>query len=109
MDTMNESLEIEYVEDTPKQENLYDCGIYVICFAEAIVEYYLMKDGKINDLKDEAWLMFAHINPLYITDKRLDIRNLLLEMIHTNSSKYEKIEPASNSPTLINDSRELKL
>ena len=72
---------IECVEDTPKQTNLYDCGIYIICFAEAIVEHYLAKNGKINDLRDESLLMFAHIDPQFISDKRKEIRSLLQEMI----------------------------
>ena len=61
--TLNESMKIEYVEDAPSQQNTWDCGIYVICFAESIIEQYLMKDGILHDLKEESPLMFEHITP----------------------------------------------
>lgn len=38
---MNKSLSIDYVDQIPKQDNSYDCGIYVMSFAEAIALTYV--------------------------------------------------------------------
>lgn len=59
--SMNDTMKIEYISDAPSQVNSWDCGIYVICFTQAVVERYL--SGGLGDLKEQSMAMFAHMNP----------------------------------------------
>lgn len=76
---MNDTMKIEYISDAPSQVNSWDCGIYVICFSQAVIEKYL--SGSLGDLKEQSVAMFAHMNPKYIEEQRCKIRQLLQEMI----------------------------
>jgi len=100
--TLNESLKIEYVDDVPLQENTWDCGIYVISYAEAIVERYLMKDGNLTDLKEESPIMFSHITPEFIREKRRDVMDLPIYMIRNHKDQlHEPVQGSHENPEVL--------
>ena len=51
---------------------MYDCGMYTILYAEAILQQ--MTVGKIQKLDD---INFAHLTPEYVTKMRSDIRGTI--------------------------------
>eukprot|EP00347_Sterkiella_histriomuscorum_P005174 403357611 len=87
--SIDKSLQIEYVEGIPKQDNSYDCGMFVMSFAEAIIMNYVSRDGKMQDLQESAPAITAHIDKVYIYEKRIEIRNLLIDMIRKHSNVYD--------------------
>jgi hypothetical protein len=58
-------------------------------FAEALVLNYIERDGKLKDLKDSSPLMLAHIDSEYISEKRQEIRLMLVEMIKKHLNNYD--------------------
>lgn len=86
---MDKSLSIEYVDDIPKQDNSWDCGIYVMSFAEAIAMSYVARDGKFKDLKEQSPIILAHIDKMYIYQKRIEIRNIIIDMIKKHNDVYD--------------------
>lgn len=86
---MDQSMKIDYVENIPKQHNNYDCGIYLMSFAESIVQNYLQREGNLIDLKEYSPGMLAHIDEKYVYNKRLEIRSILFNMIKKHSNVYD--------------------
>ena len=93
---MNQSMEIEYCENIPKQHNTFDCGIYIMSFAESLVMNYIQSEGSLRDLKYNSAAMLAHIDQVYIFQKRIEIRNILFEMIKKHSDVYDFWEISSH-------------
>ncbi len=59
---------MEVAREAPKQVNSYDCGVYVLAIAEAVLQS--PKDPK-----------FSIITPEYVTRKREDIKNTIARLI----------------------------
>nr|ACO51889.1 Sentrin-specific protease 8 [Aquarana catesbeiana] len=55
-------------EKAPVQHNSYDCGMYVVCVAEALCEQYFLGDNNLN---------FQNITPQYVTQKRKEWKEII--------------------------------
>ncbi|XP_068128686.1 sentrin-specific protease 8 [Hyperolius riggenbachi] len=55
-------------EEAPLQHNSYDCGMYVICVAEALSEQYVLGCHNIN---------LQNITPQYVTQKRKEWKEII--------------------------------
>ncbi|KAG8440255.1 hypothetical protein GDO86_006140 [Hymenochirus boettgeri] len=55
-------------EDSPVQHNSYDCGMYVVCVAEALCQQYLHVHDKMN---------LCNITPQFVTEKRLKWKEII--------------------------------
>ncbi|CDW90316.1 sentrin-specific protease 8 [Stylonychia lemnae] len=82
LSNLNQSMKIEYVDNIPKQHNNYDCGIYLMSFAESLVLNFISRDGNLGDLKYISPIILAHIDKKYVYTKRLEIRTMLYNMIN---------------------------
>ncbi|KFO88908.1 Sentrin-specific protease 8 [Buceros rhinoceros silvestris] len=58
-------------EKAPAQQNSYDCGMYVICNAEALCQGYL---------RGQPEPLLQHLTPSYITQKRAEWKALVTEL-----------------------------
>jgi Ulp1 family protease len=66
---LEDSYVVVPLNDIPKQTNSYDCGIYVLMYAEAILQAYLDKHN-LELLEENSIAFFDHITPKFITKKR---------------------------------------
>ncbi|KAM3926089.1 sentrin-specific protease 8 isoform 1-T3 [Leptodactylus fuscus] len=55
-------------EATPAQHNSYDCGMYVVCVAQALCEQYFRGCNNLN---------LQNITPTYVTQKRTEWKDII--------------------------------
>ncbi|XP_040269616.1 sentrin-specific protease 8 [Bufo bufo] len=55
-------------EEAPAQHNSYDCGMYVVCVAQALCEQYFRGCNKLN---------LQNITPQYVTEKRTEWKEII--------------------------------
>ncbi|XP_056425274.1 sentrin-specific protease 8 isoform X2 [Hyla sarda] len=58
-------------EDAPAQHNSYDCGMYVVCVAQALCEQYFRGCNNLN---------LENITPQYVTQKRAEWKEIIREL-----------------------------
>uniref|UniRef100_V9LA53 Sentrin-specific protease 8 n=1 Tax=Callorhinchus milii TaxID=7868 RepID=V9LA53_CALMI len=64
--------EVPFVEESaPVQQNSYDCGMYVMCNAEALCQHYLRGDER---------SLQQVVTPAHITQKRVSWKNLIEQL-----------------------------
>ncbi|CAK9826586.1 Sentrin-specific protease 8 [Anthophora retusa] len=64
--------------DCPQQDNCYDCGVYVLCFADVITEN-IIKHGRVDG--DD----YSQVKKLVCT-KRTELLNLINELKHKSNT-----------------------
>lgn len=67
--------------DTPKQENGYDCGAYVLAFAESLCEH--LASGR------KGTVDLSNITPGYITQFRRRLHDIILQKAELYKSKQQ--------------------
>ncbi|XP_075711266.1 sentrin-specific protease 8 [Rhinoderma darwinii] len=55
-------------EEAPMQHNSYDCGMYVVCVAQALCEHYFRDCNNLN---------LQNITPQYVTQKRTEWKEII--------------------------------
>ncbi|KRX09680.1 hypothetical protein PPERSA_02552 [Pseudocohnilembus persalinus] len=73
-----EKINIQINSSTPKQENGFDCGIFVLTFSEFILNW--IEKNKYSDTIQNIELMKSHTNQSVVSKKRQQIHQFILKL-----------------------------
>ena len=71
---LNIDLDFNVEENSPKQINGYDCGLYVCAVAHAVAQHLIR-----NDFRADEEDSFAYITPEYIFDLRFTMGDIIIQ------------------------------
>lgn len=62
----------------PKQNNPYDCGMFLLLYAETIIKMYIEKNLEL--ISENSAVLFQHITPDLVSQKREEIKEIIFEL-----------------------------